>query len=241
MHNRQISKLTFHEISTGKGQIVSVKLIDGTRIKLNSESILKVPSDYEDKREIYLKGEAYFEVKPFKNLKFIVKTDEAIVEVLGTKFNIRAYPEDKKVTVIVSDGKVALYPVQSKIMSTGGNIEKVILKKGQMAYVYNGKVSSTKFADLDYELAWLEGEIKFTPFLEVIKYLERRYNVKCTVSDSSMLKRKFTGSFKFEKLDEILTIISLALELKYNYSDGLIIFEPKSKNAKTKQKEVIKP
>jgi transmembrane sensor len=221
---RNNNKLTVHEISTGKGQIVTIRLIDGTRIKLNSESLLKVPENYGDFREVYLKGEAYFEVNHLPNsLKFTVRTDKAVVEVLGTKFNVSAYPEDAKVKVVVLDGKVALYPNLN--VKEGG----VILKRGQMAYVQDGKVGNPRLADLEYELAWIEGGMYFKdrPFVEVVKYLERKYHVRCIVSDSSILKRRFTGSFKSERFEEILSIISLALDLKYNYSDTLVIFDYK--------------
>lgn len=237
VHNRNAGKLTVHEISTGKGQMVNLRLIDGTRVKLNSKTVLKVPGNYEDKREVYLSGEAYFEVKQFKNLKFIVKTDRATVEVLGTKFNVSAYPEDKKVRVFVSEGKVALYP-NSVIGGDKSSINRAILQRGQVAYAYDGKVTIPQFVDPKYELAWLESEVRFnnTPLSEVIKYLERKYNVKCTASDSSILKLRFTGSFRLEKIDEILSIISLALKLRYNYSDGLVVFDYKNKNSKIKQR-----
>ncbi len=237
MRNRDTGRLTVHEISTGNGQIVSLRLIDGTRVKLNSKTVLKVPGNYEDKREVYLSGEAYFEVNKFKNLKFIVKTDEAIVEVLGTKFNVSAYPEDKKVRVFVSEGRVRLYPNFAK-RNDRSSVGEVILQKGQMAYACDGKVTIPQFVDPKYELAWLESEMKFnnTPLLEVIKYLERKYNVKCTVLDSSILKLKFTGSFRSEGIDEVLSIISLALKLRYNYLDGSVIFDYKSKNSKIKQR-----
>lgn len=237
MNNRSARKLEVHEISTGRGQMVSLRLIDGTRVKLNSKTVLRVPGNYEERREVYLSGEAYFEVKQFKNLKFIVRTNEATVEVLGTKFNVRAYPEDKKVKVFVSEGKVALYP-NSTARDNNSSVNGVILQKGQMAYAYDGKVTAPQVVDPKYELAWFEGEMRFnnTPLSEVIKYLERKYNVKCAVSDSSILRLKFTGSFKSERIDEILSIISLALKLRCDHSDSLVVFDYKSKNSKIKQR-----
>lgn len=159
-----------------------ITLADSSRVWLNAGSRLIYPSEFVDKnREVFLVGEAYFEVTKNKRRPFIVKTTDVEINVLGTHFNVSAYPEDYSVQTVLAEGSVRINKLDAGVFDKG-----ITLLPGQMAY-YNKKNKNTRIYDVDVEqyTLWIEGLLSFsnTDFNRIIKRLERYYNIRFQFDD----------------------------------------------------------
>lgn len=227
-----------------KSQLI---LADGTKVWLNSGTTLKYQSDYgRENRQIYLDGEAYFEVAKNPDKPFLVYASNIIVRAIGTSFNVKCYAEDNTIETTLIEGKVQ---VSKKDENTPDDI--VFLMPNQRA-VYNRfdkklviagnqeikteKVDE-KVEDIDYlqprsiesVISWRNEELIFEnePFEELTKRLERWYNIDIKVLDPEInLKNRYTGKFvNNESLEQVLRIISRTtpIEYKIQNKDEVII------------------
>lgn len=215
------------EVITERGQRTTLRLIDGTRIQLNVESQLEIPADFNSTdRQVYLEGEAYFEVVSNPAKPFIVHTPEGVTKVLGTKFAVRTYPCDSQVQVVVVEGKVSLGPNED------GTAQAVHLTRNRRGiYTKNGNLEVTEIENLDEHIGWKAGKLTFrnAPLTEVRQRLERWYDIEITFKNEfSSLSRRLTASFKNEPLTEVLKVTALALDVKYEREgQEVIIFQDK--------------
>lgn len=199
----------YRTYTSHKGKIRSVTLEDGSRVTLNANSSLKVLRDlfsHED-REVWIKGEAFFEVtRKSDQRKFIVHTDNLVVEVLGTKFNVNS--RRNKTEVMLAEGKVKL---------VAKDIQPLIMQPGEQVSLSSSHDQFEKqlFEPEKYE-AWQNNMLVFenTPLSEVTQIIQDYYGVKMIVSDSLLGKRQFTGTLPNNDLDVIL----LALRTSYKIS-----------------------
>jgi hypothetical protein len=164
------------------GNRSKINLSDGTTVWLNAGSRLIYPSKFVDKtREIYLVGEAFFDVAENDEKPFIVKTSNLSVKVLGTQFNISAYPEDNSIQTVLTKGSVEILKADAELFEKG-----VFLKPGQMAY-WNKKSNETKIlnVDVNHYTLWTEGIFSFsnTDLNRIVKKLERYYNIRFNYAD----------------------------------------------------------
>lgn len=208
-------QFTMQEIITEKGQKTTFTLSDGTRVILNSGSTLRIPGRFKNEsREVYLEGEAYFEVVHRENDPFIVHSGSFYTRVMGTEFVVSSYPDDENPEVAVSEGKVSL----NKEDDSGHRIAYV--EKEQLGRLEkNGNFEVTAAGDLGQYLGWTTGKLVFseTPLSEIASKLERWYDIEVQVQDSSVLSRKLTAEFDKEPLTEVLRVITISLELEYDY------------------------
>ncbi|MCW9706483.1 FecR family protein [Fodinibius salsisoli] len=208
-------------LETGNGERAQLTFSDGTVVTLNSGSTLEYPKAFrETQRKVKLRGEAYFEVAPNKDRPFIVDAGMAEVEVLGTKFNVRAW---SMVGVGVREGKVAVN-AQSTDLNTK---ERVLLTKGEYASVIENKgLSEVQAVDVEKEMLWLTGGMHFDnePFSDVVKRLERNFNVHIKITDQELRTVPFTGTFQKAELGEVLDVISASMGVDYRRSDTLVTF-----------------
>ncbi|MGB9772818.1 MAG: FecR family protein [Bacteroidota bacterium] len=224
---RQESREMFamREISTEKGQQARLKFIDGTKVVLDAASVIRFPEKFsQGVREVHLRGEAFFDVVSIEGVPFVVHARGAVIKVLGTEFNVKAYPEDKQIEVVVVRGKVS---VKSEI---GTNRREVVLTRGLKVHVYeDGELATAPVADLDKHLAWLNGGMVFenTEFRYVLNEIERRCNLVCRVSDSTLLSRHLTATLKDEPVSDLLKIVALAMDLKYTRTGKSVVFSPR--------------
>lgn len=222
---------TMQKVMTEKGERTNVKLNDGTRVILSTESTLRIPSNYgEEERILYLSGEAFFEVTHDESRPFIVYSGNVYTEDLGTKFNIRAFPGDQEIEVAVAEGKVELGKRESE-----GQNDSVELNPNQVGSVSaDGTIAMRNTEDLVKYVGWTEGKFKFdnTPFRNVVDHLERWYDVECVVRDSELLDRRFTATFSNESLSYVLRLISASMDIQYEEKEekGIIVFESISDN-----------
>ena len=204
----------YETISTLNNDRQTVQLPDGSTVKLNSGSLIKFPEKFKDeKREIKLEGEAFFSVT--KNGKpFVITTENAKITVLGTEFNV--WTRDKKTKVIVKEGRVNLEQIKAK------NENVILLKNQESIITENSKPLPPQNVNADYLLGWLNNKLVFnrTPLNEIVGELERFYNVKIKLADNGLKNLTLTGSFGNQKADSVLSMICLALNLKFIKTDS---------------------
>ncbi|MDR8393609.1 FecR domain-containing protein [Aliifodinibius sp. S!AR15-10] len=215
--------LVSQEITTEKGQRTTVRLSDGTRIHLNAESQLTVPQDYmQNDRVVQLNGEAFFEVQSNKERPFVVHTEKSVTRVLGTRFNVTAYPDQEEVQVVVAEGKVALGSDQDLQA-----LEVQLTKNQKGTITSNGEIIASNVSDMGMYLDWSQGRLTFrdAPLEEVEKRLERWFDIEVSVEKSiSNHSRLLTGSFEDVPLSSVLNSIALSLDINYKKAGQKITF-----------------
>lgn len=229
-HTADISKMK--EVVAERGERMYLTLDDGTSIVLNSASVIRYPAHFNGpNREIELEGEAFFSVARNEQKPFLVHTDDAVIRVLGTKFNVNAYSYFNRVEVVVEDGKVSV-TTDSLSAKQAVPTPKVVLNQGEYTMVKEGVAPTVpRNVDLDRYLGWINGDLIFeaTPLDVVIRRLELYYNRDFMVTDSTLLSRRLTASFKKESFSKVLDVLSVAMDLKYEQSDSIIYLEPYKK------------
>ncbi|WP_020528263.1 FecR family protein [Flexithrix dorotheae] len=206
--------------STQKGQRLELVLGDGTSIKINSESELTFPEKFiGNKREVFLKGEAFFEVKRDEKRPFIIRTENVTTRVLGTSFNINSYPGENEIQVAVVSGKVQVVSDENR------KTDAVILTAEEMATYHKGKKDITKSRHDSDLTAWRDGIllIKGENFTEIIAILERWYGVEFQLKKPVVLESEFYGRYNNENLDNILKTLSYAGGFKYKLKNKRVI------------------
>ena len=208
--------------TTNKGEQSTVRLPDGTRAHLNVDSRLTIPAAFGDRREVLLKGEAYFEVAKDSNRSFIVRTGEASVQVLGTAFNVRSYTDAQETRVAVEEGRVALYTGQLSDRDTAA----VLLPHSLALASDRGLDAVREDVDLSRELAWTEKRLVFqdAPFEEIVRKLERWYDVQVEVEPSPDEIVRLNATFEDVSLQDVLHDVSAALNLEYRKNGDRVVF-----------------
>lgn len=212
-------KLSLIEAKSSSEQIRQVQLTDGTVIWLNTGSKINYPEKFKQKtREVYLEGEAFFEVKPNKRKPFVVHTGNSITEVLGTSFNIKQ-EESGNVQVTVVTGTVAL-------SDKTNDIEKVILKKDELGVFseQNHSVLKRLNENLNF-IAWKTGKLTFSksPLTEVCEALTKYYKTVVKISDDTLQQINLTATYSHKTLEEVLEIMQLTLDIQYQNNDSCIV------------------
>ena len=216
IRNNQFSR-QFTEIVTQPGQKTNVVLPDGSSVWLNSASTLKYQSDFNlSDRQVILTGEAFFDVHKDKSKRFRVKSGNLDVDVHGTSFNVKNYPDDNLQKVTVADG----------IVGISNNSEEIRrITKGEQAVV--NKISRTIiFTKEDPALvaSWKNNELIFrdTPIDEVMKALESWYGVEITIDKQMIGGHNYTFKIKTESFREVLEMMQVMTPFTYTI-DGKIV------------------
>lgn len=212
------------EIATRKGQRADFRLKDGTHVILGVASRLRVPADFgAQSRNVYLEGEAYFDVVHDSTRRFVVYTRSASTEDLGTRFGVRAYDADAATQVVVAEGRVAV-----RLPSGAGPETKAWLLGGSQAaeVTADGSVAVREHVDAGRLLAWTEGRLVFdnTPLQDAVAVLERWYGVDVRLVDPSIGQRRFTATFRDESAPEALRLIARSLELRLERHGTSVVF-----------------
>lgn len=198
-------------ISVPEGQRTHLTLPDGTTVWLNARTTIQYPSSFnKKKRVVILQGEAYFDVKRSEDKPFVVQTSVCDVEVLGTKFNVNAYPELKKFEATLMHGSV-------KVIPKANPSQVVILKPEHKLSLENGKLNITRVENFD-PYRWKEGLICFTDesFLNIMKDFEKYYGVKIVMENEKVGESHFTGKFRLsDGIDYALRILQGNLKFQY--------------------------
>lgn len=197
--NEPLSDIAFNTIKVPAGQRVEVTLSDGTHLWLNARSEFSYPVSFNgDRREVHLKGEAFFDVARDENKKFIVNTGRCEVEVLGTEFNVEAYDEDDFSTALLR-GSVR---VSDKLQSD----ESVVLEPNNAVRLDNGKLTVTPITDFS-PYSWKDGVITFKDikFDVLMKKLEKNYGIRIVIDNPGLDNYACSGKFRIsDGIEEVL-------------------------------------
>jgi transmembrane sensor len=204
------------EVDAGNQQ--TQLLADGSTVYLNGDSRLKYKINSEaSERQLYLEGEAFFDVARDEAKPFIIGLENSKVQVLGTSFNIKAYPEDEQISTSVITGRVAF---------EASKTESLILVPGNKGVIDKGKNSIAKNdVDNSMDIAWMKKALNFenTSLSELAKSLYRMYGVKVKLTDGSLKNLRITAKFENENIDEIFKILEMTNELSYKIDGDVVM------------------
>ncbi|WP_411029779.1 FecR family protein [Spongiimicrobium sp. 3-5] len=215
-------ELVLNQLVVPYGKRSKLTLADGTVVHLNSGSRFVFPRRFvEEKREVYLDGEAFFEVasnkeKPFKVKVF--KDNDLSIEVVGTKFNVNSYGFHDRVVTVLTEGEVHLKDNSKK--SLFSKEKKTVMRPGELAEwsVREKQIKNKKKVDIDYYTSWIEGIFIFRsePLERIIKKLEIYYNVKIDLDEAVQRKFRITGKLDLnDDIEKTMENLALAASLKH--------------------------
>jgi transmembrane sensor len=223
LKNSEITELVFHELYIPFGKIFNLELSDGTIVHLNSGTKIKYPVQFQkgQKREVFVEGEAYFEVAKDKEDSFIVNADAVSIEVLGTKFGVSTYKENSEIETVLVEGSISMsnsFDTEDAVILTPGT-------KG--AFHKTEHLTTVENVDVRYYTGWMQGELIFknSSFENMIKKLERKYNVQIKNNNGPLANKLFNASFskKVESIEDVLKYINEIHAFNYDISDNHII------------------
>jgi len=221
--NAVSEKIVYNELRVPYGKTFNIFLSDGTKVFLNSGTSLKYPVNFgkSKNREVFLVGEAYFEVSKDAIHPFIVNANQMNIKVLGTKFNVSSYTDDSEINTVLVEGSVSLSndssPKEESMLKPGfkGSWDKTQSK------IVLEKVDTRIYTE------WMNGDVIFrnATFEEMTKKLERNYNVKIQNNNIGLNLKKFNASFNknIESIDDIMISISEIYPFTFNKMDDKII------------------
>ncbi len=215
-------KLVYNTLTVPYGKRFEINLSDGTKVHLNAGTSLKYPVKFISgkTRQVFLKGEAFFDVAKDEKHPFVVNANQLNVEVLGTQFNFSSYPEDVETDVVLVEGSVNLYTPSDKN-------NHVLLKpgfKGSYSKSAAGQIS-TKPVITSIYTSWIDGELVFRniTFGNILKKMERHYNVEIINRNTQLTNEKFNASFRNEPIEKILEYFKITYGIDYSINNNKII------------------
>jgi len=196
-------------------EIIKDTLPDGSLIALNSNTTISYPKKFQKvERRIKLEGEAFFDIERNEEKPFIIEAGNAFVQVLGTKFNVKAY-ENSEIEVIVTEGLVKLYIIDSETLDSSS----IFLKAGQKGRISTKeKIPVYVSENIPDELVWMDYTLIFkdTDLKRAFSLLEDHYNVKINVSNEHILDCRITTTFTNNTIDDVIEIIVATFEFEYS-------------------------
>ncbi|MDO5977358.1 FecR family protein [Flavivirga spongiicola] len=223
----QVTKLTYNTLYVPYGKKIQIRLSDGSLIYLNSGSTLKYPVQFIKglSREVFLNGEAYFNVAKNKNDAFIAYANDVVTEVYGTEFNISSYENDDNQDIVLVEGSVGVYNNNLKENSS----KQIILIPNQKASLRKSSLQfTTETVDVKNHIAWIDGVLLFQKerFENIIRKLERHYNISIQNNNELLNDIRFTGSFDVETIDQVLRSFNGYKPFNYIIDNNKIIINP---------------
>jgi hypothetical protein len=221
-NNIDIKELVYHSLKVPYGKRFNIVFSDGSKAYLNSGSFIRYPVKFieDKKREVFLEGEAFFDVAENKNELFIVNSNGINVEVYGTKFNVRNYSEDFNSDIVLVEGSVGIN--NSEVS------ELTMLKPGFKGSVdkENFRVETSKVNTKIYT-SWIDGEVIFRneTFSQILKKLERLYNVTIINNKNESLDEVFNAAINVENenIEQVLEYFNKIYNIEYQIFNNKII------------------
>ena len=212
--------MKYHTLAVPVGGEYHFTLADGTRVWVNSASEVRFPNCFSGKkREIYVKGEVYLEVARDEKHPFVVHAGENEVRVLGTRFNLTAYPDEQKVITTLVEGSVEFRNNQSSIR----------LKPGEQS-VLDQETNNLEKQKVEVSIytSWVSGTYEYErmPLSDITRQLSRWYDVQFVYETTEFSNHPFTGVVKRDQsLEEVLSIIEKTTNIKFKISGRTIIIK----------------
>ena len=194
---------------------------DGSRVYLNSSSTLSYPATFpSDKREVFLEGEAFFEVIRNENRPFLIRSGNITTRVLGTSFNVNAF-DANNISVSVANGKVQV-DVDDASGTASSPSKSVVLLPDQQAIYHKQNGLTIASIDVERFIAWKNNTLHFedASLQEVAAVLERWYNVTIEFDDPRIEKCRINGQYKNQTLNSVLKSIQYMYKINYEFSEG---------------------
>ena len=218
----ELNELVYHTLKVPYGKRFNILFSDGSKVSLNSGSILRYPVKFlsNQKREVFLQGEAYFDVAEDKSNLFVVNSEGINVEVHGTKFMVKNYSEDSNSDIILVSGSVK---IQNSLNKTS-----LLLKPGHKGSVnkVDFKITETKVNTKIYT-SWIDGEVIFRmeTFDQILKKLERLYNVTIINNREESLNELFNAAIDVnnEDIEMVLEYFNKIYNIEYKIFNNKII------------------
>lgn len=197
-------------------------LSDGTEVFLNSETTLDYPVEFSDNvRKVVLSGEGFFRVRSSRESPFIVRTDGMDIRVTGTEFNVKAYPDEKNVSMTLLKGEVEV-SVRSEM--------RVIRPSYQAEWLRDGEYLKVREVDTDLVTAWRNGRFIFRNerMEDIMRTLARWYDVEIEYVTEEVKDMRFAGSLDRNlRMDPVLDIMRATGKLKIERRGNKIFLEMK--------------
>tara|TARA_B100001057_G_scaffold175010_1_gene175644 strand:- start:1090 stop:2238 length:1149 start_codon:yes stop_codon:yes gene_type:complete len=220
-------EIKYNELKVPYGKVFNIELSDGTLVYLNSGTTLRFPINFLQglDREVFIEGEAFFEVTKSKLSQFKVSSNNTSVNVYGTKFNFKHFPEDNFSEVILTEGSLGV----SKT-SFENDEEITIIKPGEKAKVLfdEDKIERSRVNAKLYT-SWINGRVAFRneSLPNLIQKLERIYNVIIINNNNDITDKKFSATilYKEESINEVLSYLSQVYGLEYQILDNKILIK----------------
>lgn len=195
-----------------QNEVRTVELPDGSKVTLNHTSKLKYSKEFgEINREVFLEGEAYFEVAKDPSKPFLINASNSVIEVLGTSFNVNAYKDNPEVEVVVNSGVVAF-------SSKKAPDEKIILKPGEKGKLLKNtqQLNLQKNTDTNF-LAWKTRKLIFenASLEEVVESLEKVYHKNFNIQSENIKGCTITTTFDNQNLESVMLIIENTLDVTF--------------------------
>lgn len=209
-------EMEFNQLIIPKGKRTQLTLSDGTRLWVNSGTRVVYPGYFDKhRREIYVEGEVYLDVFHDEKAPFIVKTKDFQVQVLGTVFNVSAYPSEGMSSVVLVEGSVNIKNQDKK---------QVKLAPGQLVNIHTGQLDTPKNVDVEPYVCWVKNMLMYTdePLGRVFKKLDLYYG-KEFILDPEVEQMLVSGKLDLkEKLEDVLHTISFSAPIYYENLDDKI-------------------
>jgi len=223
---KKATELVWQEVYVPKGEKLQVMFQDGTKVWLNSDSHLQYPTEFTGaQRQVKLEGEAYFVVRKDPKKPFFVHIKDIDVKVTGTSFDVKAYGDENTVTTTLDEGKISLL-VQQKIKPT-----EYLIKPGQQASFSKSTGTLTLSNTYNKQNSmWKENKLIFkdVPLREMIRVLERWYNVRFVIRDEKILSYTYTLNFQNEPIQQVLFGLEKTTPVDCKLKDGIVEISQRS-------------
>ncbi|WP_423129871.1 FecR family protein [Gaoshiqia sp. Z1-71] len=211
----------YTEINVPYGERSEIVLYDGTKVWLNSGTTFKFPLVFKpDQRQVFIRGEGFFDIASDREKPFIVNARQMNIEVTGTRFNICAYPDDPKYFATLEEGNIL-----ATNTLTG---EKLDMRPGDQAILDLGtKTISVQPVDTKLYTSWKENMLRFenAEFAEVVKKMERWYDVKITVDATLDFNKRYNMTVKTESLREMLRLLAFTTPMSYEINEDQVFIK----------------
>lgn len=207
----------YAEIYVPKGETMKILFQDGSEAYLNSDTKMRYPEKFGLKnRKVYLEGEAYFNISTNKKRPFVVETEKSSVTVLGTSFNIEAYNNDDEIEVVLDEGEI--------VFNTDVSNYKILPSQ---KVIYNKVSGLTTIINLEKTLEesiWKNNILHFsnTPLYEVVKTLNRRYNIRFVIENTDAFKYTYTLTSKQTSIENILLELEKIAPVEFVLIDNVV-------------------
>ena len=204
-------------ISTGAGSSKAITLTDGTLIRLNGGTTLRYPANFAGAtREVYLDGEAFFEVSKDSSHPFIIHSPTVTTTVVGTSFNVKTAAGGAMSEVAVATGKVRVAVTGQEVLLTPG--EKVHYVAGDPTGMHKERIVLATIG------AWKDRRFYYdqSPLSGILNDLERAYGLRFRVKNPALLSCTYSATFQLMSSEEILQTLTLMSQVKFSHKDSLI-------------------